>query len=69
MQLRKGMEFIHKDTKEKIIYGKKCDDGRLWCITKDKRFIKVTKEELLESYSSVSELNKKAKERRSRQAW
>ncbi len=69
MTLRKGMEFIHKDTKERIIYGKKCEDGRLWCITSTRTFIKVSKEELDTQYVSVTDINKKAKERRSREGW
>lgn len=70
MGLKKGMEFIHKTSKETIIFGKKMDDGRLWCVhKKDKTFIKITLEALENEYVSVSEINKKAKERRSRQSW
>ncbi|RAP28984.1 hypothetical protein DID78_04350 [Candidatus Marinamargulisbacteria bacterium SCGC AG-343-D04] len=70
MKLRKGMEFSNKSTGHILIYGKKCEDGRLWCIEKKtKRFIKLTLEELTEQYISISERNKLNKEKRSRQSW
>lgn len=64
------MEFTHKESKHVIIYGKKCDDGRLWCIDKKtKAFLKIAKEDLEVNYISLSEKKKQDKEKRSYQSW
>ena len=69
LKLRKGMIFIHKETGKKLTYGKKTDDGKLWCITHDNNFLTLTIDELLDQYKSASEIEKKAKQRRRNQAW
>ena len=69
LKLRKGMIFIHKETGNKLTYGKKNPDGTLWCITHDKNFLTISIDDLLNQYKSASEIEKTAKERRKRQAW
>ncbi len=69
LKLRKGMIFIHKDTGKKLTYGKTNPDGSLWCISDDKQFITLSKQDLIDQYKSASDIEKKAKERRRRQAW
>ena len=69
LKLRKGMIFIHNETGKRLTYGKKNDDGSLWCITHDKNFLTLTEEELIKNYKSATDIEKKAKERRRRQAW
>ena len=68
-KLRKGMVFIHKETGKKLTYGKKNDDGTLWCITHDRNFLTISIDELKENYKSVTDIEKQAKQRRRRQAW
>ena len=67
-KFRKGMELFHEDTKLKVIFGKYNDDGSAACITKDNRFITISKEEL-DHYISYASIEKEAKERRRGQAW
>ena len=67
--LRKGMKFIHKETKKYITFGKKNNDGTLWFITSDKQFLTLTVEEVEQHYYSDSVLKKKQAEKRKRSAW
>ena len=67
--LKKGMVFIEISSGKKITYGKKNADGSLWCITQDNNFLTLTMDELMTHYKSVTDIEKKAKERRRRQAW
>lgn len=67
--LRKGMKFIHKDTKKYITFGKKNDDGTLWFITSDKQFLTLTVEQVISDYYSDTQLKKEQAEKRKRSAW
>ena len=67
---RKGMEFLHSETKEKIIFGKWNEaKTQAVCLTKSKSFITVSREDLDEKYISFSEMDRLARERRSGQGW
>ena len=66
---RKGIELFHNDTKEKIMFGNWNADGDGVCLTKDKRFITILKNDLDTCYTSYAEVEKQAKERRRGQAW
>ena len=65
---RKGMLLFHKDTKEKIIFGKWNEDIAA-CFTESRNFLNVPRKELEENYVSYAALENKAKEKRRGQTW
>lgn len=66
---KKGMVLFHNQTKKKIVFGKWNDDGTAGCVTDDKRFIKLTREEIDQQYTTYSSLDKKYRESRRGQCW
>ncbi|RAP32373.1 hypothetical protein DID75_05045 [Candidatus Marinamargulisbacteria bacterium SCGC AG-410-N11] len=68
-QYKRAMELFHKDTHKKIIFAKWNDDGSAACITEDKRFINIDKNEIDLDYISYSESNRQSRERRKGQGW
>ncbi|MFC1770715.1 hypothetical protein ACFLZV_02400 [Candidatus Margulisiibacteriota bacterium] len=66
---KKGMTFFNLETKEKIIFGKWNSDGTAACISDNKLFLNIPREELDNKYGSYSEMERKARETRRGQAW
>jgi hypothetical protein len=66
---RKGLTLFNQDTKKKIIFGKWNDDGSAACITADKMFVNIPREEMDEKYTSYAQLEKEAREQRRGQCW
>ena len=55
---RKGMELIHKESKEKILFGKWNDDGSAACLSSTKKtFLTISKEDLDTQYISYAPLS------------
>jgi hypothetical protein len=69
---KKGMEFFQNETKQKILFGKWTDTDKniASCITMPQRgFVNLSKEDLNENYTSVSSLEREARERSRGQCW
>ena len=66
---RRGMTLIHRETKQRIIFGKWMPDGRAACITADKMFLNLDRQELEQDYISESQLDSEAREKRRGQWW
>ena len=49
---KKGMELFHKETKQKILFGKWNEDGSGACMTKDLEFLTVEREVLDTDYTA-----------------
>ena len=65
-----GMELFHNETKAQILFGKWKDKELASCINKKTlQFIDISREELDTNYTSYSEVEKRAKERRKGQSW
>ncbi|MFC1617484.1 hypothetical protein ACFL2K_04620 [Candidatus Margulisiibacteriota bacterium] len=66
---RKAMEFIHKETKDRLIFAKWNGDIAACINKKTKMFVNVPRKEMDEDYLSVSGMEKESRERRKYQAW
>ena len=66
---KKGLELIHLETAEKIVFGKWNEDGTAGCITKKHTFVNVSKEDLTNNYTTRAEQDRKYREQRRTQGW
>ncbi len=67
---KKGMEYFHKETKEKLMFGKWNDNGTANCLNlKTKNFITLTKEQLDTEYTAYSKLDREYREKRKYEGW
>jgi hypothetical protein len=66
---RKGMELIHKETNEKVIFGKWNDDGTGGCISKKHMFVNLTREDMDANYTTRGEQDRAYREKRKHQGW
>ena len=67
---KKGMLLFHKDTKQKIMFGKWNEDKTATCLTQpDRNFVSLTRDQLDTQYTAYSELEKAAREKRRGQGW
>ena len=68
-RLKKGQYLFHKSTKEKVMFCKWKDENQVILLNSKKAFITILIEDFIENFTSYSELEKQAKERRKFQGW
>ena len=68
-RFRKGQEFFHNESKEKVIFGKWKNEKEIIVMSKNHSFITILVDQFLKEYISYSQLEKKAKEKRRFQGW
>lgn|GEM_PF-5560854 len=67
---KKGQLFFHKDSKQKIMFGKWNTDGSAACLTQPQNsFLNLSLDDFENNYISYAEIEKKAKERRRTEGW
>ena len=63
------MKYFHTETKKQVIFGKWINENLACCLTPQKKFKNLTREELDNSYVSYSTIEKEAREKRKGQCW
>lgn len=66
---RKGVTLMHKETKEKILFGKWLSEDRASCISLKNQLLTLTRADLDTQYVSLAAVEKAARDKRKGQAW
>ncbi|RAP38239.1 hypothetical protein DID80_02825 [Candidatus Marinamargulisbacteria bacterium SCGC AAA071-K20] len=65
----KGMELVSKVSSKKILFGSFNDEDVASCLTADKMFVNISREELDRDYVSLKQLHGQSREKRRGQGW